>query len=135
MTSKVSICNLALSRIRASEVENVTTERSKSASACKIHYDPSRKSALRDHDWNFARKEITLALLTETYTGWTYAYQYPTDCLMIRKIFDVTGEYTSNIMDYDGSYTQVGKVKYEIRANSALNQKVILTDSALATLL
>jgi len=128
MASEVQICNLALSHVGGYRIQSLS-ESTKEARECNLLYPYARDAALADHDWGFARKRLTLALLSVTYTGWDYAYQYPIDCLRFRKILDVTGAYTgTTYVSEDESYKQVGKVKFEIASNSDLNSKVILTD-------
>ena len=134
MASKIDICNLALSHVGAYRIESLT-ESTKEARECNKFYDISLNTALEDHNWSFARKRLNLALLTDTYTGWDYAYQYPTDCINPRFIIDDAGAYTGTSYDIDEDrYIPVGKIKYEIASDSTLSNRIILTDKAQAEL-
>lgn len=76
------ICNMALSSIGVSVyVSNIETERSKAASVCKLLYDQARDLVLEQFDWDFARRNRKLALSQSTFSGWAFAYTYPTDCI------------------------------------------------------
>jgi hypothetical protein len=86
-TSKIAICNLALSHVgSASRIASID-ENTEPARVCKIMYDPSREFVLQDHDWGFAERRELLAILNLTPTGFEYAYQYPTGCLQAREIY------------------------------------------------
>jgi hypothetical protein len=74
------------------------TEQSDEARNCTIHYDIARRAVLRAHTWNFARKQISAAMLSaaqgtpENPNGtppvpiypWLYEYAWPQDCLRMR---------------------------------------------------
>jgi hypothetical protein len=135
MANEIQICNLALSHIGAAAISSFEEE-SKEAIECKRLYEYERDSVLRDHQWNFALKEIDLALLTDEYSGWDYAYAYPNDCLRVNRIFNVYGAPNStypNAQEID--YNYAGRIPYEVRANTSLSSKVILTNEENATLL
>lgn len=85
MASVIEICNLALSNIRAGSI-NSLTEASLAAQQCKLKYPFIRDQVLRDAPWQFARKVEPLAQLSLDVFNWAYAYQYPSDCLNIRKL-------------------------------------------------
>jgi len=136
MANEVNICNLALSHIGVFSKIQSLSESTKEARECNLLYATARNAVLEDLDWNFARKQMYLALLDETYTGWAYAYQYPTDCIIARKIFN-EGEVDSNTAgwDTDNKDNILDKVEFEIRASSNLDRRIILTNQEDAILL
>lgn len=83
---KVEIANLALSHIGMASI-NSMDEASEPARMCKQFYDRCRREVLRHYQWPFATKQVQLALLALTPPNYLYAYQYPTDCLYMRKLF------------------------------------------------
>lgn len=85
MSSEVEICNLALSNIRAGSI-NSLNEQSLQAQICKLKYPFMRDRCLRDGSWQFNRKITALALLDTDIYNWVYAYQYPSDCLIIHRL-------------------------------------------------
>lgn len=86
MASKVSICNLALLRIGAAQIQDIT-ESSNEAYYCNAFYDDVRKEVLRDHPWNFATAVEAPALLSnEEPPDWTYAFRKPSGCLRLLKL-------------------------------------------------
>jgi hypothetical protein len=128
MASKVEICNLALSHVGAYRISSLS-DTTKEAKECSAFYDIALNATLEDYDWSFARKRLPLALLSETYSGWDFAYQYPIDCIIPRKISDPTGVNTGTSYDIDSDrYNPVGKVKYELAVSGDLSSRIILTN-------
>ena len=85
MNSVVSICNKALSSIRARSI-NSLTESSTEAKQCLLWYETCRDFVLRDSNWAFATKTAVLQLLVDEPLRWLYAYTYPIDALKIQYI-------------------------------------------------
>lgn len=126
--SEVQICNQGLSRIGVNRISSLS-DSSKAAKECNTIFDTTRDAVLADHDWGFARIFLDLALLSDTYTGWEYAYAYPTGCLSFRKILDDTGANTGTSYDIDtDTYSQSGAVAFEIISNAAGTARVIVSD-------
>lgn len=119
MTSQVSISRLALSHIGAGTISSLT-EQTPQAVQCSLHFDEARKAALRSSKWGFATRYENLALLSETYGKWQYAYAYPTDCLEARHI----------VQPVEGGRP----IKFEVAVNRDLDQKIILTNQDQAQL-
>lgn len=86
LSSKVEICNLALSRIGdKGSVENIDQPKKQTEIVCAKWYDISRQTALRQMMPSFARMREFWAL-DASYTpafGYAYAYRYKSDCLKI----------------------------------------------------
>lgn len=83
MTSKVEICNIALSNVRAGSINSID-ELSVKAQQCKLKYDSLLEMILRDAPHQFAHKNQALAVLSRVdIFNWVYAYQYPSNCLYI----------------------------------------------------
>jgi hypothetical protein len=98
MASVVDICNLALSNVRAGSI-NSLTESSLQAQVCRLKYPVLRDQLLRDAPWQFARKLEALALTTEDLFNWSYAYQYPSDCVTIRRLILNHEQYAQGTQD------------------------------------
>lgn len=81
MTSKVEICNVALSRLGVSKGISSLDEDSIEASQLSLVYDMALRRTLSDFPWLFARKSVSLPLLSATSPEWDYVYRYPSDCL------------------------------------------------------
>ena len=87
--SKAQIVNLALAHINQTQtsITNLDTDTGLTAVQARIHYDVCRRFVLADHNWNFAKKRVTLAVSGQTApTNWIYKYDYPSDCLYFRNI-------------------------------------------------
>ncbi len=93
--SRTGISNMALSHVGADPIENFDADSKIEGKQCRLWYDYSRRMVLEAHDWNFARIRLTAALhantISETSTAplagiWSYRYQYPGDCLIMRKV-------------------------------------------------
>ena len=128
MSSVIEICNLALNHIGAASISSLS-ESSVEAEKCNAIYEQCRDMVLSAHDWNFAHKEEELALLTTTFTGWTYAYGYPSGCLVFRSIMDTSLIGSGSYLEWQrDTIQQAGKVQYKIVNNDTLNEKAILTE-------
>ena len=87
-TSKVSICNMALSQIGAeSQIEDIN-EASVPARTCRLWYEQARRATLERFNWTFARRRQELALhsVPPAKVRYLYRYQYPENCLVPRFI-------------------------------------------------
>lgn len=130
MTSDVQICNMALMEIGHQKLIQSLEEQSVPANYCKTLYIPTRDALLESYHWGFAKKTQTLALLDETPApGWTYAYSYPSNCLLPRRI------QTANIWDdpipFEMQYDGEKRVIYCNTASPVLEYTVKLTDPGL----
>lgn len=117
----VDICNLALSHVGGYPIQSVS-EATKEARECKRLYPFSKDSTLEAFDWSFARKQKLLAEVSgvEIY-GWDYVYEFPSDCIIPRKIYDSSESETP--------------ITYDIYVNSDLNKRYIVTDQEDAVLI
>ena len=92
MSTKNEIVNMAASHLAyASVITDVTTDDSATAQVMNRFYDVARQSILRAYEWPFAYKVAALAVAEEEPTDdWAYSYTYPSDCLYLRWISDIT---------------------------------------------
>ena len=100
MPSIVDICNRSLSIVGTRSTIASLTESSVEALQCTIHCTPVLQGILRLHTWSFARKQISVAMISaaagtpENPAGttpvplypWSYEYAWPQDCLRLRWI-------------------------------------------------
>lgn len=87
MATEVDICNLALSRVRASEIGSFD-ENSAEAIQCRILYPMIRDQILTSYAWHFAKVVRALSLTASDSPEWSYVYDHPNDCLRIHYVFD-----------------------------------------------
>ena len=92
-TSKMDICNLALSNFGGGKITSFDDGKEQSR-LCDLYYTNALETTLEDFPWNFAQRIEYLALSTKTFPGWDYAYLYPANCVKIWKVFDESGEHT-----------------------------------------
>lgn len=85
--NNIEICNLALGRIGVEEI-NRMDESSQAARICTRYFDFTRQNVLRRFPWTFATKRVQLAQLNETAPDYKYVYQYPTDTLAVRLMYN-----------------------------------------------
>jgi hypothetical protein len=89
MSSKIHICNVALSILGSDSIRSFD-ESNKRSRMCDVFFDSVRDYLLAKFDWPFARSFAKLQQLdrtgVDTPTG-VYAYQLPTDCITPRDIF------------------------------------------------
>lgn len=123
MTSKVDICNLALSHLGdEATVSNVDPpEGSAQAEHCRMWYPIARDVLLEMHDWRFAVRRKRLVLLDTDSWSWAYAYAAPVDCLVIRSVL------------VPGAANDGGSERFEVESLGT-EVPAILTDAPEATL-
>lgn len=104
---------MALAKIAdRSDIQNVDTEQSQQAKACRLFYDQALTETLEAFDWGFARVVETLADLGTPPNNWAYRYQYPSNCVKFRGFERIPG---------------TPEVPHEIRAkDNTGNEKIIL---------
>jgi len=87
-TSKVEIISQALSLLGKPRVVNDLNENKTTIAVSKL-YDTWKLKMLSSFPWNFSRNTELLSQLTEEpiNTFWQYAYQLPSDFLMLRAIY------------------------------------------------
>lgn len=92
MTTSVDICNQALSEVggnRITSIEDGTTE----ARQCKVHYQSCLEKALSERFWTFATGKRELAqTATSPEFEHSFAYQLPSDCIVVRSAGDKSGK-------------------------------------------
>lgn len=127
--SNVRISNLALSRLGTNSTIESLSENSTEAIQSLLWYDFSRIQTLEAYDWSFARKRLTLALSSEDPPDgvWGYRYQYPSDCVMFRKIENPTRITLLDRRDFTAN-DLTDAVPFEIEVTSDGLMKTILTD-------
>jgi hypothetical protein len=112
MASEIEICNLALLRVGAPEIESLT-DNNRQAGVVKKLYPLMRDAVLQGHDWGFARREESLAEIENVWQGYSYAYQYPADCLELRYLYNNIAPIGANI-------------SFDIRQSVDGNSRVVL---------
>ncbi len=86
--TKLDIINTALMRLGETPIQSLDEE-STPAKTAKLLYDFSRRAILRDSDWNFAMREVTLAVVEP---GVPAGYALPSDCLRAIGVKRIAGE-------------------------------------------
>jgi len=126
--SEVRICNMALSRIGASSAIESLTEGSAESNECNLWYNFSRKQALASHDWSFARRRLTLATHGDDPPDgvWGFRYQYPSDCVVFRKLQNPTG--ASLIVRDEATVSAQDAIPFDVETDDDQDTLSILTD-------
>lgn len=103
MSTEVDICNLALAHLgdTATVASIDPPEGSAQAEHCARFYPMARDALLEEHPWGFATKRVALALLSEAWPEWTYAYAQPNDAVNIIAILSptATDDYSQGIIN------------------------------------
>ncbi len=88
MTTDVSICNLALSRLgdAATVVSISPPEGSAQAEHCARFYPLARDSCLEAHAWKFATVTAPMTLMGASSMPWAYVYAEPARCLRLLSV-------------------------------------------------
>lgn len=124
--SQTTICNIALSRVTAPRIQDIT-DAVREAKECRLIYDVMRDLALSDYDWSFARGFASLAVTTgNDIPGWTYAYQVPADCIKVRKIYNSLEGLADPI-----PFEVIGRLLYTNEEDAQIVYTKRITDSSL----
>lgn len=88
MSSRTEIANLALSHCGVgTTITDLGTDRTDEAKACRAFYNICRDDTLRHFSWPFSSTIADLGLVeTNPNDEWSYAYAYPADCLMLKRV-------------------------------------------------
>lgn len=140
MTSVADIYNLALGILRVSQTVSDAAERSVTARVCTQFYDQSRKETLRAFPWGCALRAQALAeVADQTFPGWSYVYQYPTNCLMVRHVTDEGGIRLTSSLLSSNDLSGFGQISHRQPWQVALKDDnastVLLSDIASAWVL
>lgn len=121
MASNTEICNLALAHLGTGKaIADLESEQSEEATVCRRFYNLARETTLRDVEWPFATKIAAMQLIsTNPNSEWDYSYQYPSDCLSVRRILS-------------GIRNDTRQSKVEYRIAKGTSSKIVFTDEALA---
>lgn len=131
MSSETAICNLALSHLgQSDEINNIITEKSAAAQACRRFYDVARDATLGDFSWPFATKYEALNLVATTPTiEWGYSYRKPVDCLFARRIVSgFRNETAQTRIAYKMGRDASGGLIYTDQADAVLEYTMRITD-------
>lgn len=92
LSSKLDIWNMAIGHLGQSIEIGSETENTAAARACRRFYDSCREDVLRKAPWPFAKRYVLLAQVISTVpaTEFKYAYRYPANALMVRRILNGT---------------------------------------------
>lgn len=132
MPTPTEIANLALSHLgTGKEIQNLETEKSNEANACRRYYELARDTTLRDFPWSFANKTATLPLVEEDPTDeWAFSYRYPTDCTHMRKILSSQRNDTRQTrVPFEIASDDQGKLIYTDEADAQVKYTAKVTDS------
>lgn len=87
MSSTVDIWNMSLAHLGSAVTIASVNEKSAEALALRRFWESAKNATLRDYHWPFATKFASLQLTGEDAPSeWQYVYQYPNDCLDVRRI-------------------------------------------------
>jgi hypothetical protein len=112
--SLVGIYNMALVPLGVDRIMD-PSEETQQARKCNEIYPYLRDDELSGHPWNFATVQVQCALTTETpLFDYVYAYQLPSDCLRIIKIYEDEDAYQ---IIGDKIYTDVSSLYIEYIKN------------------
>ena len=87
MAISITVCNLALSELRAPSIIDIDEDTTESAK-CKLFYPQSLKVLLERYEWSFATRIATLAELTDNVRSseWGHAYALPADIATAKRL-------------------------------------------------
>ena len=109
MTTKVEICNLALTKLGETHLlddggDISANDDSKAADECRLNYIPSLSAILESREWTFATARFlvdvdTVSLDLPTWNGGDNYYLVPSGVLKIRRVYSNAAMLPSDILD------------------------------------
>ena len=82
MNGRVEVVNRALGYLGEGPIQSMD-EKSVPANSARLIYDSVRRAVLREFNWSFAIKLVTLARMDETPPDYRFAYTLPFDCVKV----------------------------------------------------
>lgn len=134
-TSIVQICNTALARIGVATFIDSINEASQEAQVCKLLYEQCRDRVLREVQWPFARAYATVALVSgnegKPWTNeWQYAYRYPTDAVVVRRVLTPLGPRQAIAEPFDVGQDASGRLIFTNMKDAAIEYTKRVEDPA-----
>lgn len=138
MSSKVGICNLALTSIGGDRITSIT-DNTNTAKNCNAIFDDVADYVMAAHEWSTAVSRATLNRLSDTPSfGWAYQYQLPVSPYNLR-VLDInelrSGDYPFRI-EGDALLTDeaTAKIRYIGRITNTQQYGPFLTEAVVARL-
>jgi hypothetical protein len=92
--SETVVANMALARLGAKRLNDLTNDQSVEAIQARMFYGQTRDALLRSHSWGFAiKREILSEDTTTPVFEWDHAYLLPSDCLRAVSLYDTSASY------------------------------------------
>lgn len=89
--AKIDIANMALGLLLRDTIRDPNGPEP-AAIQTKLHIDRAIESVISEYDWPYCRVVQPLQVIdSENLRGWTYAYQIPSDAVMVWRIGDALG--------------------------------------------
>lgn len=112
------------------EIQNIETEQSQEATACRRYYDIALQTTLTDYPWPFAIVTSALALIEEDPNEeWGYSYRYPSDCLhALRMLSGYRNDTHDSKVPFKISKDSAGKIIYSDIENAELEYTSLVED-------
>jgi len=86
MANKVSVCSSALNLLGADAIADFAEDNDR-ARLCSQLFPQTLAATIRAHTWDAFTKRVVLSpLVAAPAFGWAYAYQIPSDCLLVKSI-------------------------------------------------
>jgi hypothetical protein len=149
-TTTVKIKNLALAHIGHSVFIDDDNEEGTEVEVLSTVYDEALSYVLEDFWWSFARRFVTLGLVTDftaltTPQKWSYAYRYPVDAVTIRGIirgpystiqpvgyqYDPRYRLDTNEAEWEVGSDDTGRLIYTNQEECVVEVTKLITDPAL----
>jgi len=107
MVSKFDICSRSLVELGEDVISSFTANTDPSK-ICGLIYPEYIKYLLSIYPWKFTRKKVQLArLVTTPINEYKYAYQLPSDLLILRAVFDSSDTSIAPLQNYDSFQDEI----------------------------
>lgn len=137
-STPVRIKNLALAHIGHSIFIDDAQEEGNEPDVLAVLYDDAVAVVLEDFWWGFARRFVTLGLVTDFTTldtpqKWSYAYRYPVDTVTIRGIIRGGRALDTNPAEWEVGSDDTGRLIYTNEEDCIVEVTKLITDPSIYT--
>jgi hypothetical protein len=118
--SSTDVANIAMLHLgQTTLIQDLDSDTTTEAKVMRQFYEPTLKEALRAFNWGFAKRYVTLGLVTQDTDDdhpndeWLFSYRYPSNCLLARRIISGLGPYKdlqSNEIPFEISADDTGQL-------------------------
>lgn len=137
-TTEVQIANNALSNLGHTIFIESLEDEGQEVDLVNLHYSQSIAVVLEAFEWGFARRIVTLGLVTDftedtTPIDWYYSYRYPVNTVKVRRIVNGVGRQDPAPPKFEIGSDDTARLVFTNQVDAIVETTKLITDPALYT--